>query len=74
MLQSNRSQLQPSSLERPRLHLCALDGGARVLEPVDDVIDVERLPTPPRLQRVQLPHVTFDLWTATTASKYQFHF
>ena len=61
----NRSQL-PSSLERPRLHLCALDGGARVLEPVDDVVDVERLATPPRLQRIQLPHITLDLRRAQT--------
>ena len=54
--------MSPSpSLQGPRLHLCPLDGGARVLEPVDDVVDVERLAAPPRLQRVQLPHVPFHL-------------
>ena len=35
-------------------HLGALEGGARVLEPVDQVADVERLAAAARLQRVQL--------------------
>ena len=51
------------SLQRPRLHLGPLYCGSRVLEPVDDVVDVERLAAPPRLQRVQLPHVPFHLRT-----------
>ena len=49
------------SLQRPRLHLGPLYCGARVLEPVDDVVDVERLAALPRLQRVQLLHVPFHL-------------
>lgn len=35
--------------------------GPRVLEPVDDVINVQGLPVASRLQRVELTHVVLDL-------------
>lgn len=35
--------------------------GPGVLEPVDDVVDVQGLPVPPRLQGVELVHVVLYL-------------
>ena len=48
-------------LQLPGLDLLPLDRRPRVLEPVDDVVDVERLPSPPRVQRVELLHVLLNL-------------